>query len=59
MMPGYLDRFLGRSRYARCHLCGGLDVLSLGFIHHQPDCPRSPCQFCGNEVLVGEERRRP
>jgi hypothetical protein len=56
MSPGYLDRFLGRSTLARCSFCGGVDLLSLGFIHHEPDCPRSPCQFCGNEVMFGEKR---
>lgn len=55
-MPGYLDRFHARTTLARCHLCGGVDLLSLGFIHHQPDCPRSPCQFCGKEVYPGEKR---
>ena len=56
MMPGKLGPFLGRSRLARCPLCGGVDLLSLGFIHHQPDCPRSPCQFCQLEVMPGEQR---
>ena len=55
-MPGKLGPFLGRSRLARCPLCGGVDLLSLGFIHHQPDCPRSPCQFCQQEVMPGEKR---
>jgi hypothetical protein len=55
-MPGYLDRFHARTTLARCHICGGVDLLSLGFIHHQPDCPRSPCSFCGNLVQVGEKR---
>ena len=56
MMPGKLGPFLGLSRLARCPLCGGVDLLSLGFIHHQPDCPRSPCQFCQLEVMPGEQR---
>lgn len=55
-MPGYLDRFLGRNTLARCPICGGVDLLSLGFIHHVADCPRSPCSFCGNEVMPGEKR---
>lgn len=55
-MPGNLDRFLGRSRLARCPICHGADTLSLGFISHQPDCPRSPCQFCSLEVMPGEKR---
>ena len=56
MSPGQVDRFLGRSTMARCSACGGVDLLSLGFIHHSPDCPRSPCQFCRNEVMFGEQR---
>jgi hypothetical protein len=55
-MPGDLDRFLGRTTLARCHICGGVDLLSLGFIAHSPDCPRSPCQFCRNPVYPGEAR---
>lgn len=55
-MPGYLDRFHGRTTLARCSSCGGVDLLSLGFIHHEPDCPRSPCQFCQLEVMPGERR---
>lgn len=55
-MPGSLGRFLGRSTLARCPICGGVDLLSLGFIHHQPDCPRSPCVFCGNLVEPLERR---
>lgn len=51
-----MDRFLGRVSYARCHICGGVDLLSLGFIHHEPNCLRAPCQFCGNEVYPGEAR---
>jgi hypothetical protein len=56
MTPGRLNRFLGRSTLARCPSCGGVDLLSLGFIHHEPDCPRSPCQFCSLEVMPGERR---
>jgi hypothetical protein len=55
-MPGYLDPFLGRSRLARCSICGGVDLLSLGFIHHEPDCPRAPCQFCQNLTEPGQKR---
>jgi len=55
-MPGYLDRFHARTTLARCHICHGVDLLALGFIHHEPDCPRSPCQFCGNEVMPLEKR---
>jgi hypothetical protein len=54
--PGRLDRFAGGTRLRRCPTCGGVDLLSLGFIHHKPDCPRSPCQFCVNEVRPGERR---
>jgi len=54
-MPGYLERFR-RNTLARCPSCGGVDLLTLGFIHHQPDCPRSPCQFCGHQVLPGHAR---
>jgi hypothetical protein len=56
MTPGYLDRFHERTRLARCNLCDGVDLLSLGFIHHKPDCPRSPCQFCGNVVEPLQKR---
>jgi hypothetical protein len=55
-MPGDLDRFLGRTTMARCPICKGVDLLSLGFIHHEPDCPRSPCSFCGMEIYPGEPR---
>ena len=56
-MPGRLDNFLGRrSNLRRCPKCQGVDLLSLGFIHHQPDCPDSPCQFCGNTVNPSERR---
>ena len=55
-MPGYLDRFAGTRRTIRCHICGGVDLLSLGFIHHEPSCVKSPCVFCGNLVEPGEER---
>lgn len=55
-MPGYLDRFLGRTTLARCPVCHGVDLLALGFIHHEPDCSRAPCQFCGLEVYPGERR---
>ena len=55
-MPGKLGPFLGRSRLARCPSCGGVDLLSLGFIHHQPDCPKSPCVFCGLEIHPTERR---
>jgi len=55
--PGRLDRFLERrSTMARCHICGGVDLLSIGFIAHEPDCPRSPCQFCRNPVEPGQAR---
>jgi hypothetical protein len=57
MSPGDVNRFLGRlSRAPRCPACGGVDLLSLGFIHHEADCPRSPCQFCGVEVMPMERR---
>lgn len=55
-MPGRLDRLLGRNTMARCAICGGVDLLSLGFIHHEPDCPRAPCQFCQNPVEYGQAR---
>jgi hypothetical protein len=56
MSPGRMDRFLGRSTFARCSSCGGVDLLSLGFIHHSPDCVRSPCVFCGLQIMPGEKR---
>jgi hypothetical protein len=55
MSPGYLERFR-RNTLARCPSCGGVDLLTLGFIHHAPDCPRSPCQFCGHQVMPGQAR---
>lgn len=55
-MPGRLEPFLDRSRMARCPICHGVDLLSLGFIAHEPDCPRSPCQFCSKTVMPGEAR---
>jgi hypothetical protein len=55
-VPGYLARFAGRSRLARCSICTGVDLLSLGFNHHYPDCPKAPCQFCQNLVEPGERR---
>jgi hypothetical protein len=55
-MPGRLDRFLGRSTMIRCEMCGGVDLLSLGFIAHAPDCLRAPCQFCRNLVEPGQKR---
>jgi hypothetical protein len=54
--PGYLDWFHDRTRLARCNLCDGVDLLSLGFIHHKPDCPRSPCVFCGLVIMPTERR---
>lgn len=54
MMPGRLEGIA--PRWAKCSICGGVDLLSIGFIHHRAECPRSPCQFCGLVILPGETR---
>ena len=57
-MPGYLDRVHARTTLARCHICHGVDLLALGFIHHEPDCPRHGvvCRPCLHRRVVPVRR---
>jgi hypothetical protein len=53
-MPG----FIPDPRWSRCEECGGVDVLSIGVIHHRAGCSQDPDGTPG-QTAMPLERPKP